>query len=86
MAKYPPACFVNMKLHGMMLPAVSLAVRTPTPAPVGALAATLKLLIVIVMDLSAAQFVRKRKHRLPASGYGHTSSGCKSGNRRQDNV
>jgi hypothetical protein len=61
-----------MKLHGMILPAASLAVRTPTLAPVGALAATLKLLIVIVMDLSAAQFVRKREHGLPARGYGHT--------------
>jgi hypothetical protein len=54
MAKYPPALFVSMKLHGMMFPAESLAVRTPTVAPVGALAATVKLLIVIVMDLSAA--------------------------------
>ena len=54
MAKYPPALFVSMKLHGMMFPVESLAVRTPTVAPVGALAATVKLLIVIVMDLSAA--------------------------------
>jgi hypothetical protein len=62
-AKYPPDLFVNMKLHGIILFVESFAVRTPTVAPVGALAAIVKLLIVIVMDLSAAQFVRKRKHR-----------------------
>jgi len=65
MAKYPPALFVNVKLHGMMLLAASLAPSTPTIAPVGALAATVKLLIVIVMDLSAAQFVHEREHRRP---------------------
>src|SRR6516165_1343506 len=37
-----------MKLHGIM-PFASLAVSTPTTVPAGALAATVKLLIVIVM-------------------------------------
>jgi hypothetical protein len=37
-----------MKLHGITLPA-SLAVSTPTTVPAGALAAVVKLLIVIVM-------------------------------------
>jgi hypothetical protein len=40
-----------MKLQGIILPA-SLAVSTPTRVPVGALGATVKLLIVIVMNLS----------------------------------
>ena len=40
-----------MKLHGIIL-AASLAVSTPTKVPVGALGATVKLLIVIVMNLS----------------------------------
>jgi hypothetical protein len=44
-----------MKLHGIILPVASVAVSTPTVAPVGALAATFKLLIVIVINLSAAQ-------------------------------
>ena len=40
-----------MKLHGIILPA-SLAVSMPTIVPAGALEATCKLLIVIVMNLS----------------------------------
>jgi len=40
-----------MKLQGIILPA-SLAVSMPTIVPAGALEATCKLLIVIVMNLS----------------------------------
>jgi hypothetical protein len=40
-----------MKLQGIILPA-SLAVSTPTRVPAGALGAAVKLLIVIVMNLS----------------------------------
>jgi hypothetical protein len=40
-----------MKLQGIILP-TSLAVSTPTIVPVGALEATVKLPIVIVMNLS----------------------------------
>jgi len=40
-----------MKLHGIILP-TSLAVSTPIIVPAGALWVTVKLLIVIVMNLS----------------------------------
>jgi len=51
MAKKPLDCFDKMKLQGIMLPA-SLAVSIPTTVPAGAFWATVKLLIVIVMNLS----------------------------------
>ena len=40
-----------MKLHGIILP-TSLAESTPTIVPAGAFSATVKLVIVIVMNLS----------------------------------
>jgi hypothetical protein len=43
-----------MKLQGIILPE-SVAVSTPTIVPVGALRATVKLLIVIVMNLSRSE-------------------------------
>jgi hypothetical protein len=43
-----------MKLHGMILP-TSLAESTPTIVPAGAFAAAVKLLIVIVMNLSGLE-------------------------------
>ena len=50
-AKKPLDFFDNMKLQGVVLPAFP-AVSTPTTVPAGALGATVKLLIVIVMNLS----------------------------------
>jgi hypothetical protein len=41
-----------MKLHGMTVPLSSIAVSAPTTVPTGALTATFKLLIVIVINLS----------------------------------
>src|SRR4029077_16637738 len=41
-----------MKLHGMTVPLSSIAVTAPTTVPAGALSATFKLLIVIVINLS----------------------------------
>ena len=49
--KKPLDFFDKMKLQGIMLPA-SVAVSTPTIVPVCALEATVRLLIVIVMNLS----------------------------------
>src|ERR1700730_8864015 len=41
-----------MKLHGMTVPLSSIAVSAPTTVQAGALSATFKLLIVIVINLS----------------------------------
>ena len=43
-----------MKLHGIILP-TSLAESTPTIVPAGALRATVKLVIVIVINLSGLE-------------------------------
>jgi hypothetical protein len=51
MAKLGPP-FFRIKLQGMTLPDASVAVITPTVVPVGALAVTVKLLIVIGINLS----------------------------------
>lgn len=53
-AKKPLDFFDRMKLQGTIVPA-SLAVSVPTIVPVGALRATVKLLIVIVINLSGGQ-------------------------------
>jgi hypothetical protein len=50
--KYPLDFFDNIKLHGTIIPA-SHAVSTPTIVPLGALDGTVKLLILIVTNLSA---------------------------------
>jgi hypothetical protein len=55
MLKKPAACFVKMKLHGMIVPLSFIAVSAPTTVPAGAFAATFKLLIVIVMNLSISE-------------------------------
>jgi len=52
MLKKPLDFFVSIKLQGMIVPA-SAAVSTPTIVPAEAFWATVNLLIVIVMDLSA---------------------------------
>jgi hypothetical protein len=72
MAKYPLDFFDNMKSQGITLPA-SVAVSTPTIVPVGALEATVKLLIMIVMNFSGgaisllnecpARFLERRNER-----------------------
>jgi hypothetical protein len=49
-----------MKLHGIILP-TSLAVSTPTIVPAGAFWATVKLLIVIVINLSGWSVARHSK-------------------------
>jgi hypothetical protein len=54
MAKLQPA-FFRIKLHGMMLHELFIAVSTPTVVPVSALAATVKLLIVIGINLSGSK-------------------------------
>jgi hypothetical protein len=41
-----------MKLQGIILPAPSVAVSTPTVVPAGALPLTVKLLMLIVIRLS----------------------------------
>ena len=51
MAKKPLDFFDSIKLQGIITP-VSLAVSTPTIVPAGAFWATVKLLIVIVINLS----------------------------------
>jgi len=52
MAKNPADFFVNMKLHGMTVPDASYAVNMPTTVPEGALLFTVKLLMLIVIQLS----------------------------------
>jgi hypothetical protein len=56
-----------MKLHGIILP-TSLAVSTPTIVPAGALAATVKLLIVIVMNLSGGALRPQKRMSGPLPG------------------
>ncbi len=53
MAKKPAEFFVNMKLHGITVPDASRAVSTPTIVPGIALLFIVKLLMLIVMKLSA---------------------------------
>jgi len=53
-AKKPAEFFVKVKLHGSTVPDASQAVNTPTTVPGGALLFTSKLLILIVMRLSAS--------------------------------
>ena len=50
MANLPPL-FVSIKLHGMMLPDLSIAASTPTVVPFGAFAVTDKLLMTIDINL-----------------------------------
>jgi hypothetical protein len=56
MAKKPAEPFVNVKLHGMTAPEASRAVNTPTTAPASALLFTVKLLILMVIQLSDRQW------------------------------
>jgi hypothetical protein len=53
MAKKPAEFFVNVKLHGITVPDASRAVSTPTIVPDIALLSMFKLLMLIVMRLSA---------------------------------
>jgi hypothetical protein len=53
MANFPPL-FFSIKLHGMMLPDLSIAVSTPTVVPFSAFAVTDKLLIAIGINLSGS--------------------------------
>ena len=55
MAKNPAEFFVNVKLHGMMVPDSSRAVNTPTTVLAGALLFTVKLLMLMVIYLSGWQ-------------------------------
>jgi hypothetical protein len=52
-----------MKLQGIILP-TSLAVSTPTIVPAGALWVTVKLLIVIVMNLSGGRNMSAKRMSL----------------------
>ncbi len=58
MAKNPAEFFVNVKLHGTTVPDALSAVNTPTTVPGGALFFTLRLLILIVIQLSDRQWGR----------------------------
>jgi hypothetical protein len=58
-----------MKLHGTVVPFAAIATNVPTTVLVGALSGTVKLLIVIVMNLSGGRNVaRHRNHRCSLSG------------------
>jgi len=52
MPKNPAEFFVNVKLLGTIVPEASCAVNTPTTVPAGAVLFTVKLLILIVIQLS----------------------------------
>ncbi len=54
-----------MKLHGMTVPLSSIAVSAPTTVPDGALSATFKLLIVIVINLSVPHQAQCEGQRSP---------------------
>jgi hypothetical protein len=51
-ARNPAEFFVSVKLQGMTVPEASRAVNTPTTAPADALLFTVKLLILMVIQLS----------------------------------
>jgi hypothetical protein len=55
-ARNPAEFFVNVKLHAMTAPEASRAVNTPTTVPAGALLFTVKLLILMVIQLSDRQW------------------------------
>jgi hypothetical protein len=57
-AKNPAEFFVNVKLHGTTMPEASCAVSIPITVPAGALLFTVKLLILIVIQLSGWQYGR----------------------------
>ena len=78
MAKKPLDFFDNMKLQGVILPAFP-AVSTPTIVPAGALRATVKLLIVIVMNLSGGAISlcnTNVRYRFLEDGNGHPFRCC----------
>ena len=52
MAKKPPEFFVNMKLHGMMVPDASYTVNAPITVPAGTLVVIVKLLMLTVIQLT----------------------------------
>jgi hypothetical protein len=51
-ARNPAEFFVNVKVQGTTVPDASRAVNTPTTVPGGALLFTVKLLILMVIQLS----------------------------------
>jgi hypothetical protein len=70
MAKKPLEFFDNVKVLGIMLPAF-VAVSIPTTVPAGAFWATVKLLIVIVMNLSGGAIsLRENECRFLKQGNG----------------
>jgi hypothetical protein len=58
MAKKPAEPFVNVKLHGITVPDASRAVSAPTVVPGITLLLIVKLLMLIVMRLSACALGR----------------------------